>query len=309
MNRHEERNEEKSDPGRDEDHGYAESQEYSSAGAGENTGHDAQNTDFDEAREDPDVMYCSRCGAKNMKYMNYCQKCGAPLHGRVVYGSQEKDGPGFFSLFGKYLGRAFKSPVTAVRKAKEDEAVSGLIVILVKALVCSLIIMGAARVIGNLFSGLLGSSGYYVSGMIQSGSAMVFFLSFIVILLTDFIIMFVNMGMARAFGDKRGLKQWLASYGSIQVLYGTAAIIAELIMMAGTVGLVIASIINIASITAFILLMYRCYEDGIKEKENKAFYSFLLTVIVTMIVLLIVLAVIIAIFTAAAVGSMGNMIY
>lgn len=253
----------------------------------------------DGAGKDPHVVFCPRCGTRSAAGTNFCLRCGAPLPGGAVYTAAGSNEPGVFAGLGSYLADAFRRPVSAVLEAKEEHFVYGILVVLIKALLEALIMLGGVRMILSALQGAFGSYGWLFSALqVRSGS--LFFASFLSTLIMDALILFLALGLSRAFGSKWNLKKWLAAFGSIQVLCGAGGIVSELLCMCGKAGIVLAAILSIAMAAAFVVLMYRAFTAGMKEKVNKGFYGYLVAAILVVIVLVIVVAVITAVMAAGA---------
>lgn len=112
-------------------------------------------------------MFCSKCGAKNMKNAKFCKECGETLNSDVkkeVVSQTKFDFKDFFDKLLKNIKNIFVSPVSSARDfIKEENFITGLIYLCINVLVMGLFALGIAKVAYSalfVFSGMSSFGGY-----------------------------------------------------------------------------------------------------------------------------------------------------
>ncbi len=193
------------------------------------------------------------------------------------------------------------SPFKGLKAANKPENwLSGLLIFIVTDLILSLLItLAVSAVVNYVAGGYLNVAGLSMS-MTGYSSGAVFLTALLLLLFSDVLEVFIIFGMGKAFGSKATLKSWLAVCATSQILFRLLSMVAVLLMMAGSGGMVVAMILISIGALSYLILMFKAFEIATELDNNKLFYGFICAYLVFIIAFSIVTAIISGINAANA---------
>ena len=193
------------------------------------------------------------------------------------------------------------SPFKGLKAANKPENwLSGLLIFIVTDVILSLLItLAVSAVVNYVAGGYLNVAGLSMS-MTGYSSGAVFLTALLLLLFSDVLEVFIIFGMGKAFGSKATLKSWLAVCATSQILFRLLSMVAVLLMMTGSGGMVIAMILISIGALSYLILMFKAFEIATELDNNKLFYGFICAYLVFIIAFSIVTAIISGINAANA---------
>ena len=173
---------------------------------------------------------------------------------------------------------------------------SGLLIFIVSDVIIALLITLAA----NSFVSYMGGS-FNIAGLgltVGYSSGTIFLTALILMLISDVLEIFIILGIGKAFGGKFTLKQWISVCATSQILFRMLAMVALLLMLAGTGGIIVAMILLSIGALSYLILMFKAFEVSTELQNNKLFYGFICAYLVYIIVFSIATGIVSAINTA-----------
>ncbi|MDO4859710.1 MAG: zinc-ribbon domain-containing protein [Bacillota bacterium] len=193
------------------------------------------------------------------------------------------------------------SPFKGLKAANKPENwLSGLLIFIVTDLILSLLItLAVSAVVNYVAGGYLNVAGLTMS-MTGYSSGAVFLTALLLLLFSDVLEVFIIFGMGKAFGSKATLKSWLAVCATSQILFRLLSMVAVLLMMTGSGGMIVAMILISIGALSYLILMFKAFEIATELDNNKLFYGFICAYLVFIIAFSIVTAIISGINAANA---------
>ncbi len=193
------------------------------------------------------------------------------------------------------------SPFKGLKAANKPENwLSGLLIFVVTDVILALLItLAVGAVVNYVAGGYLNVAGLSMS-MTGYSSGAVFLTALLLLLFSDVLEVFIIFGMGKAFGSKATLKSWLAVCATSQILFRLLSMVAVLLMMTGSGGMVVAMILISIGALSYLILMFKAFEIATELDNNKLFYGFICAYLVFIIAFSIVTAIISGINAANA---------